>query len=131
MRAQRRTIVVLDRASSRARDPDHVTYQPRSRSDGVDYERLDEQLEAEFDADEPERRVVTRQARDLVDSGQAARDRGNALTVDALIDHLNDAPQGSTLPERWNWWMGALDVAYGGYEQFTVRFLDDETGINR
>lgn len=97
----------------------------------MDYERLEERLEAEFDADQAAVRVVTRQARDLVDSGQAAGDRGTELTVDELVEHLGDAPRGSTLPERWNWWMGALDVAYGGYEQFTVRFLDDETGINR
>jgi hypothetical protein len=22
---------------------------------------------------------------------------------------------------RWNWWLGSLEVAYGGYEQFQVR----------
>jgi hypothetical protein len=22
------------------------------------------------------------------------------------------------LPERWNWWLGALDIAHGGHAEF-------------
>jgi len=42
-----------------------------------------------------------------------------------VIDHLGDAPDGSSLVERWNWWLGALDAAYGDYyDYFTVRFVE-------
>jgi hypothetical protein len=96
----------------------------------VDTTRLKHTLTEEFDGSEAELRVVTRQVRDLVDSGQIASDRGQALTVDELVTHLEDAPDESDLIERWNWWMGALDVAYGGYERFSVRFVRDEPGVN-
>jgi len=97
----------------------------------VDTNRLIHTLNEEFGGSEAELRVVVRQARDLVDSGKVLADRGQELTVDELVDHLHDAPEGSDLIERWNWWMGALDVAYGGYERFSVRFLrNDESGVN-
>jgi len=96
----------------------------------VDTTRLKHTLNCEFGGSEAELRVVTRQACDLVDSGQTVSDRGGDLTVDELVDHLRDAPDGSDLIERWNWWMGALDVAYGGYERFSVRFVRDEPGVN-
>ncbi len=83
-------------------------------------------LEEEFGGSEAELRIVTRQLRDLLDSGQLAVDRGHELTVDEAVDHLSDAPADSTLIERWNWWMGALEIAYGGYEQFTIRSVDDQ-----
>ncbi|ELZ79757.1 hypothetical protein C455_07285 [Haloferax larsenii JCM 13917] len=75
---------------------------------------------AEFGGTEAERRVVARQARDLVDSGQAADDRGASLTVDEIVRNLRDAPRG-TPATRWNWWLGALEAAYGGYHEFQVR----------
>lgn len=96
----------------------------------MDTTRLKHTLQAEFGGSEAELRVVTRQVRDLVDSGQPVSDRGQELTVDELADHLQDAPDESDLIERWNWWMGALDVAYGGYERFSVRFVRDEPGVN-
>lgn len=96
----------------------------------MDTTRLKHTLKREFGGSEAELRVVTRQAQDLVDSGLAVSDRGHELTVDEVLSHLEDAPDDSDLIERWNWWMGALDVAYGGYERFSVRFVRDESGVN-
>ena len=98
---------------------------------GVDPTRLKHTLKREFGGSEAELRVVARQAQDLADSGKAVSDRGQELTVDELVGHLQDAPADADLVERWNWWMGALDVAYGGYERFSVRFVrNDESGVN-
>jgi hypothetical protein len=99
----------------------------------MDRKRLEKALEAEFGGTEAERRAVARAARDLADSGKPSHDRGHALTVPGVIDHLGDAPDGSSLVERWNWWLGALDAAYGGYDYFTVRFVegDEEAGLRR
>jgi len=96
----------------------------------VDTTRLTHTLRQEFGGTEAELRVVTRQIMDLVDSGQTVSDRGAELTVEEIVSHLQDAPDGLDLIERWNWWMGALDVAYGGYERFSVRFVRDEPGVN-
>jgi len=96
----------------------------------VDTTRLTHTLTREFGGTEAELRVIARQARDLVDSGKAVSDRGAELTVDETVSHLQDAPDGSDLIDRWNWWVGALDVAYGGYEQFSVRFVREEPGVN-
>ncbi|QKY20077.1 hypothetical protein B4589_006675 [Halolamina sp. CBA1230] len=73
-----------------------------------------------FGGSEPERRTVARQAADLADSGRYRRDSGRALTPDLIVDELADAPDGSPA-DRWNWWIGVLAVAYGGYEGFAVR----------
>lgn len=78
-----------------------------------------------FGGADAERRVVARQARDLADSGAVARDRGHPLTVETVVDELAEAPSGGPA-DRWNWWVGALDVAYGGYERFAVRRYGDE-----
>jgi hypothetical protein len=67
-----------------------------------------------------ERRVVARQARDLDDSGRPERDRGHPLTVADVVANLADAPDGGPA-ERWNWWLGALETAHGGYAEFQVR----------
>jgi len=67
------------------------------------------------------RRVVARQAGDLADSGVYDADAGLALTPQAIVENLADAPDDHALVERWNWWMGALDLAHGGYERFRVR----------
>ena len=50
--------------------------------------------------------------------------RGVAVGVsEARDDH---APDDHGLVERWNWWMGALELAYGGYRQFGVnRYASD------
>ena len=71
-----------------------------------------------------ERRVVARQAGDLADSGAYDADAGVALTPQAIVSNLAEAPDDHGLVERWNWWMGALDLAHGGYERFRVRRLD-------
>ena len=73
-----------------------------------------------FGGTEPERRTVARQAVDLADTGRYPRDTGRALTPDLIVDELADAPDGSPA-DRWNWWIGVLAVAYGGYEEFAVR----------
>ncbi|WP_410766364.1 hypothetical protein [Haloferax sp. DFSO60] len=87
-------------------------------------EQLDERALCEalvvFGGTDAERRIVARQARDLADSGQAMRDRGTPLTVEEIVNNLEDAPRG-TPATRWNWWLGALEVAYGGYHDFRVR----------
>lgn len=86
----------------------------------VDPIRLAKRLDDEFGGKPGEQRVVARQAVDLHDAGVYEDDTDTELTTDAIIDHLADAPEG-TPANRWNWWMGALDAAYGGYERFTVR----------
>lgn len=90
------------------------------RAESLDPAELDDALAAAFEAGEAERRVVVRAACDLADDGRAAADRGRPLTVEEVVENLRDAPDES-LPARWNWWLGALEVAYGGYEPFQVR----------
>jgi hypothetical protein len=79
---------------------------------------------ARFGGTAAERRTVARQAADLADSGQYRRDADHPLTVDLVVAELADAPDGSPA-DRWNWWMGALSVAYGGYARFQVRRYPD------
>jgi hypothetical protein len=85
----------------------------------VDPEALAEAL-SRFGGTPAERRVVARQARDLADAGLVERDRGHALTVETVVSELAEAPDGGPAA-RWNWWVGALDVAYGDYAAFGVR----------
>ena len=73
-----------------------------------------------FGGDEAERRAVARHARDLADSGRYAADAGVELTPEHVVVQLTDAPEGSPA-DRWNWWLGALEVAHGGYAEFRVR----------
>jgi hypothetical protein len=89
-------------------------------------DELIEALRAAFDGDDAEFRVVARQARDLADVGMVAADRGAALTVDEIVRNLADAPDESSVADRWNWWLGALDAAYGGYREFEVRAIPRE-----
>lgn len=91
----------------------------------MDTRELNERLEAEFGGTDAERRVVARQARDLADAGQVEDDRGEPVSVDVIVTNLRDAPADHDLVERWNWWLGSLETAYGGYERFTVRTVDD------
>ncbi len=83
-----------------------------------------------FDGTDAERRVVARQATDLADSGKLASDRGESPTVEDVIADLEDAPDDHDLIERWNWWLGSLETAYGGYERFTVRIVGDERDLD-
>lgn len=90
----------------------------------LDPARLELRLRREFGGTRGECRVVVRQAVDLADSGLYERDVGVELSNDRIIDECADAPDG-TPADRWNWWMGALDVAYGEYAQFGVRRFPD------
>ncbi|PSP58001.1 hypothetical protein BRC76_09115 [Halobacteriales archaeon QH_8_67_36] len=65
--------------------------------------------------------VVARQAGDMADGGQFDADFGDELTVEAVVENLQDAPSEYSLTERWNWWLGALDHSHGGYTRFSVR----------
>jgi len=87
----------------------------------VDRQALDEALADRYDAEAPIRRVVTRQAQDLADSCQIAEDFGYPLAVEDVLANLDDAPDDHALIERWNWWLGALDLSHGGYERFRIR----------
>ncbi len=94
----------------------------RGCHDSVDPERLDAALADAFDAGDGERRAVVRCARDLADAGRLETDRGTPLTTAVVVAELADAPDGSSLAGRWNWWLGSLELAYGGgYTDFRVR----------
>jgi hypothetical protein len=83
--------------------------------------QLETALASTFDGDERLCRAISRQARDLADSGRIRADFGYELTADAVVDHLEDAPDDHTLAERWNWWIGSLDLSHGEYQRFHVR----------
>jgi hypothetical protein len=89
----------------------------------VEQDRLQAALAREFDADARECRVVARQATDLADSGALSADLGIDLTVDTVVSNLRDAPSESTLPQRWNWWIGAISVTHDGYDRFRIGVL--------
>ena len=87
----------------------------------VDRERLKRELADEFGGDEETLRAVSRQGRDLADAGRIDEDFGHELTVAYVVDELADAPEDHSLAERWNWWVGSLDLSQGGYRRFHVR----------
>lgn len=87
----------------------------------MDRARLVERLDAEFDGSERTLRAVSRQAQDLADSGRIADELGYELTVETVVSNLADAPDGYSLVERWNWWIGALELSHGNYQRFHVR----------
>jgi len=89
----------------------------------MDREAFEDALAEGFDATPTELRVVSRHARDLSDSERYAEDAGHALTPDAVVANLTDAPE-EPLPARWNWWMGSLELAYGGYAEFQIRGVE-------
>ena len=88
---------------------------------------FERRLVAEFEADAGAARVVARQARDLSDSGRFEADMARALTASVAVRNLRDAPDELGLPEKWNWWVGALELAYGGYDQFRVARWADKS----
>ena len=96
----------------------------------MDASRLNDALHDAFDSSAADRRVVVRQATDLDAAGNAEADRGVALSVDDIVTQLQDAPEDSDLADRWNWWMGSLDIAYGGYWQFTVQARADDPELD-
>lgn len=87
----------------------------------MDPEELTERLEAAFGGSPQIRRAVARQARDLADSGRIEDALGYQLTAEAVISNLDDAPEEHGLVERWNWWIGSLELADGNYQRFRVR----------
>jgi len=86
----------------------------------VDRQELERVLRETFD-DTGAAAVVARQAGDMADGGQFDADFGGELTVRTVVDNLRDAPDEYALVERWNWWLGALDLSHGGYTRFSVR----------
>lgn len=91
----------------------------------MDRERLREELETAFGGTPGQRRAVARAAGDLADSGVYRADVGTALSPSSVVAELRDAPDECDLVERWNWWIGALDLAYEGYERFRVVDWDE------
>ena len=88
----------------------------------MDRDALDDALAHAFEAGLAERRVVVRQAVDLADSGRwAGTHDGVPLTAEVVVAELEQAPEGEGLADRWNWWIGSLEVAHGGFERFAVR----------
>lgn len=92
----------------------------------MDADDLADRLIERFPGDRSEASVVSRQARDLAASGTHREDRGHPLTIDEVLAELEDAPEGS-IAERWNWWLGALEAAYGGYRRFQVERWPSDT----
>ena len=89
---------------------------------GIDTEALVAGLET-FGGDTETRRAVARHARDLADSGRYADDAEVELTAEHVVVQLADAPEGGPI-ERWNWWIGSLELAYGAYSEFLIRAPD-------
>jgi len=86
----------------------------------VDRQELEHVLSETFN-DAGAAAVVARQAGDMADGGQFDADFGGTLTVETVVENLQDAPDDYSLAERWNWWLGALDLSHGGYTRFSVR----------
>jgi len=91
----------------------------------LDREVLMLHLRQAFGGTPGERRAVARAATDLADSGQLAADRGEPLTPELVVSELAAAPDDG-VADRWNWWIGSLEVAYGGYAAFDVRRWEEE-----
>jgi len=87
----------------------------------VQRQQLLDELEVAFGGSERARHIVARQARDLADSGRLQEDMDVEVTADTVVSHMADAPAEYSLVERWNWWIGSLDLSYGGYRRFSVR----------
>ena len=84
-----------------------------------DRSRLEDALRRSFGGGAGQARTVARQAADLADAGRYEADVGVPVTVDVVLAELADAPDGEPA-DRWNWWIGALELAYGGYATFGV-----------
>lgn len=87
----------------------------------MDRTRIVSELEATFGGSDRALRAVSRQARDLAESGRIQEDLGYELTVDAIVSNLGDAPTDYRLVERWNWWINSLELSHGAYQRFQVR----------
>lgn len=92
----------------------------------MDRDRLAAALETRFHGTDRSYSVVSRQARDLDNAGYLETDLGVELTAETVVSNLADAPAEFSVAERWNWWMGALDLSHGEYRRFQVREDLDE-----
>jgi hypothetical protein len=78
---------------------------------------------------------VARMACDLAATGRYGQVTDHELTPPVVVANLEDAPDDG-LASKWNWWLGALEVAFGrqdptgGFAEFQVRRFerDDGTG---
>ncbi|MFB6206206.1 MAG: hypothetical protein ABEJ05_06745 [Haloglomus sp.] len=92
----------------------------------MDVDRLDRALAAAFDAGAGERRAVARMACDLAATGRYRQVADHDLTPEVVVSNLEDAPD-DELASKWNWWLGALEIAFGrdlgsgGFAEFQVR----------
>ncbi|MFC6716884.1 hypothetical protein ACFQGT_16485 [Natrialbaceae archaeon GCM10025810] len=86
----------------------------------IDPDALESRLRERFGGSPGEARTVARQAVDLADAGRYEADVDAPLTADVVCQELADAPDG-TPADRWNWWIGSLELAFGGYERFGIR----------
>lgn len=88
----------------------------------MDPEGLDQELAGAFGGTPSERRVVVRQALDLAEAGRWSETHGDEpLTPERIVTELGQAPDVDGLADRWNWWIGSLEVAHGDFERFAVR----------
>jgi hypothetical protein len=87
----------------------------------VDRNELEAKLEDAFGGTQTQRRVISRQARDMVDSGDLEAEFDIEVTAETIVNDLQDAPEEYSLVERWNWWVGSLDLAHDGFLRFRVR----------
>lgn len=87
----------------------------------MDRERLVDELAERYGGTDSSLRAVSRQARDLADSGRIEEDLEYRLTVEEVLSNLDDAPDEHSLVERWNWWIGSLELSFGEYQRFRVR----------
>lgn len=83
-------------------------------------ELLEIRLDRAFEAPREARRVVVRQAVDLHDSGRYAETHDVELTVERVVEELGEAPEDHGLVDRWNWWIGALELAHTEYDRFRI-----------
>jgi hypothetical protein len=97
----------------------------------VEIDELDAALAAAFDAGEGERRAVARMACDLADTGRYREVTDHELTPETVVANLEDAPD-DELASKWNWWLGALEIAFsggaGGFAEFQVRQYESPVG---
>jgi hypothetical protein len=88
---------------------------------------LDQSLAQSFGGEPAERRVVVRQALDLIDASRWAETHtGAPLTADRIVEELEQSPDDEGYVERWNWWIGSLELADGDYERFAIRQWQSE-----
>lgn len=92
----------------------------------MDVDELDAALADAFDAGADERRAVARLACDLAATGRYGAVTDHELSPEVVVANLRDAPDDG-LASKWNWWLGALEIAFGrqepdgGFAEFQVR----------